>query len=114
MTGSEDFLTDQPFSAEQKEYLQGFFAGVALRQPFAGHLPDGRITDTPAPGIINAAASAPSDEDQTVFGTPLSDLCEQEVWKLEQNGLDTWDRLVAHAEENKFPDKRDTFFFRFH
>jgi len=98
---------DLPFTAEQKEYLQGFFAATACR-PFAGHLPDGRITSDPASGVPNAA------EAETVFGTPLEDLCEQEVWKYEQNGLDTWDTLVQHAVENKLPDKRNTFMFRYH
>src|SRR6202007_1449980 len=67
----------------------------------------------PAPDLENQAVPASSTE-ETVFGTPLSDLCEQEIWKLEQHGLDIWDKLLAHAEENKFPDKADTFRFRFH
>jgi ferredoxin-nitrite reductase len=96
-----------PFTAEQKEYLQGFFAAVACR-PFAGHLPGGLLTSDPASGVPNAAEPA------NVFGTPLEDLCEQEVWKYEENGLDCWDKLIAHAEENKLPDKRDTFLFRYH
>jgi ferredoxin-nitrite reductase len=98
---------DTPFTAEQKEYLQGFFAAVACR-PFAGHLANGLITSDPASGVPNAA------EEKTVFGTPIEDLCEQEVWKHEQNGLDTWDTLVEHAAQNKLPDKRNTFMFRFH
>jgi ferredoxin-nitrite reductase len=53
-------------------------------------------------------------QEGTVYGTPVSDLCEQEIWKLEQHGLDTWDKLVAHAEQDKFPDKADTFRFRYH
>src|SRR5262249_273696 len=106
-------IADQPFNQEQKEYLQGFFAGVAFRQPFVGHLPDGRITSEAMPGLINSAAEqAPGEE--TVFGTPASDLCEQEVWKLEKNGLDTWDDLLAHAAQDKFPDKKFTYYFRFH
>ena len=112
---TEPLLEGAPFSSEQKEYLQGFFAGVAFRQPFVGHLADGRITSAPAPGLPNAAAEpAPAEEEQTVFGTPLADLCEQEIWKLERNGLDTWDELMEHAAANKFPDKKYTYLFRFH
>ncbi|MBE2203838.1 MAG: NirA family protein [Chthoniobacterales bacterium] len=99
-------LENQPFSTEQKEYLQGFFAATACR-PFAGHLPDGRLTSDPGSGLPNAAA-------ETVFGTPLEDLCEQEVWKRERNGLDVWDTLVEHATANKLPDKKNSFYFRFH
>lgn len=108
----ESLITDQPFNPEQKEYLSGFFAGLNCRQPYVGHLADGRIASEPAPGIPNAAA-APVEEEKTVFGTPVDDLCEQEVWKLEQNGLDIWDRMVEHAEKDRAPDKRDTFLFRF-
>ncbi len=106
------FLDDQPFNLEQKEYLSGYFAALSCRQPYAGHLADGSIASEPTAGVPNAAA-APAEE-ETVFGTPVSDLCEQEIWKLEQNGLDIWDRMVALAEENKIPDKKDTFLFRFH
>ncbi len=105
--------SDQGFTAEQKEYLQGFFAGVAATRtvPFVAHDRDGKITHLPAAGLANAAAQPKEDE---VFGTPVSELCEQETWKLEQNGLDIWDRLLEHAQKDKFPDKRDTFLFRYH
>lgn len=106
-------MESQPFAPEQKEYLQGFFAGLALRQPFVSHLPNGRITSAPAPGLINAAAPA-TEEEENVFGTPIAELCEQEIWKLERHGLDTWDELMQHAAEDKFPDKKYTFLFRFH
>lgn len=104
---------DSSFSSEQKEYLQGFFAGLAAVKalPFVAHTPDGTITNVPAPGLANAAEP---EREQEVFGTPVEDLCEQEVWKLEQNGLDVWDAMLKHAEEDKFPDKKDTFYFRYH
>jgi ferredoxin-nitrite reductase len=112
---TEAVLPDYAFNLQQKEYLQGLFAGLASGglRTFVGHLPDGRITNIPAPGLENRAEPEPSDE-KTVYGTPVSDLCEQEIWKLEQHGLDTWDKLVAHAEQDKFPDKADTFRFRYH
>ncbi len=111
----ESIKVGEPFTEEQKEYLQGFFAGVTARtvSPFVGQLPNGKFTAQAAPGITNLAAQ-PTAEEGTVFGTPISDLCEQETWKLEQHGLDVWDKLLAHAEENKFPDKADTFRFRYH
>lgn len=104
----EPLVPDQPFSPEQKEYLQGFFAGMGQRMPFVGQLSNGLLTSDPDSGAANQAA------EKRVFGTPVSDLCEQEVWKHELNGLDTWDRLTTHAEQGKFPDKKDTFYFRFH
>jgi len=110
----ESAQAGETFTEEQKEYLQGFFAGVTARtvSPFVGQLPDGKFTAQAGPGIANLAAQP--EQEQTVFGTPVSDLCEQEIWKMEQHGLDIWDKLLAHAEENKFPDKADTFRFRYH
>jgi ferredoxin-nitrite reductase len=114
---TETILPDVPFTREQKEYLQGYFAGLACNGmiPFVGHLPDGRITNVSAPGLVNSAVEpATPAQEKTVYGTPVSDLCEQELWKLEQHGLDVWDKLLAHANEDKFPDKPDTFRFRYH
>jgi ferredoxin-nitrite reductase len=111
----ESTQAGETFTEEQKQYLQGFFAGVTARtvSPFVGQLPGGKFTAQAIPGIANLATE-PIAEEQAVFGTPISDLCEQEIWKLEQHGLDIWDKLLAHAEENKFPDKADTFRFRYH
>ena len=100
------------FTPVQKEYLQGFLAGVAARghAPFVGEIGDGRLTATPGPGQPNLAAPA----EETVHGTPLADVTKQELWKRELHGLDAWDRLLRHTEENKFPDEADTFRFRYH
>jgi ferredoxin-nitrite reductase len=112
----ETALPDIEFNRQQKEYLQGFFAGLACSgmAPFVGHLPDGRMTNVPAPGLVNSAADPETSAEKAVYGTPVSDLCEQEHWKLEQHGLEVWDKLIAHADEDKFPDKPDTFRFRYH
>jgi ferredoxin-nitrite reductase len=101
------------FSVEQKQYLQGFFAGVAQRGlvPFVGQTAAGLITNEPAPGRTNQAAEA---TEETYFGTPLSDLCKEERWKHEENALDIWDKLVAHANEDRAPEPDDLFRFKFH
>ncbi len=100
------------FTAVQKEYLQGFLAGVATRgqAPFVGEVADGRLTATPSPGQPNLAAS----REEMIHGTPLAEATKQELWKRELHGLDAWDRLLRHAEENTFPDEADTFRFRYH
>ena len=100
------------FTPEQKEYLAGFMAGIAQRGllPFVGTTCDGRLTADPAHGGPNLAAPPA----ETVFGTPRSELCKQELWKLEENPLDVWDKLLAHADQDKFPDEADTFRFRYH
>ncbi|MCU1320733.1 MAG: precorrin-3B synthase [Acidobacteriaceae bacterium] len=103
------------FSVEQKQYLQGFFAGVAQRgfTPFVGHTADGRISSDATSGLANQAAEA-ADLEATYFGTPVADLCKEERWKHEENALDIWDKLVAHANEDRVPVPDDLFRFKFH
>ncbi len=104
------------FTAEQKQFLEGFLAGeIAARGlPFVGRDDAGRLTGAPASAASgNLAAPADDPAEETVFGTPLSELSKPEKWKREQHGLDIWDKLVAHAATGKFPDEADTFRFKF-
>ena len=103
----------QSFTAEQKEYLEGFLLAVAKRGEtfFAGHTANGAITADPSSGARNLAA--PQSEG-LYFGTPLDDLSKEERIKYEQNPLDMWDKIVAHAGENRFPEGGDVFRFKFH
>ena len=101
------------FTAEQKQYLLGFFEGALHNggaQPFVGQTAAGLITHDPASGVSNQAEGA----EETYHGTPVSDLCREEVWKYEQNPLDIWDKLLAHADENRAPTADDLFRFKFH
>jgi len=100
------------FSSQQKEYLRGFFAGVSERgaRHFVGETESGLLTNDPATAPANLAA--PTEE--KLFGTPVSDLCREEHWKLEENPLDIWDKLIAHADENRAPAADDLFRFKFH
>ncbi len=102
-----------PFSEPQKQYLQGFFAGALQRVPFAGQLPNGTVTSDPASGVPNLAAAA-EPEEPTFWGTPVSDLCAEEVWKYERNPLDCWDDLLAHASEDKIPEPETRYRFKFY
>ena len=101
------------FTAEQKEYLLGFFAGATQRgaQPFRGT--DREWTAHRRSGLrrIRTRRSPP---EETWFGTPVSELCKEERWKHEQNPLDIWDKLLAHADENRAPEPEDIFRFKFH
>lgn len=96
-----------PFTAEQKEFLSGFMAGVAQRgiHPYVGATATGQLTGDPAQGGANLA-------EETVYGTPLGDVTKQERWKHEEHPLDGWDRILAHAEAGKLPDEENTFRFR--
>ncbi len=116
--GTLDSGANASFSPAQKEYLAGFMSGIAQRGfvPFVGHTTDGRLTGDPAAGGENLAAPPDAAEaaEETVYGTPISELCKQELWKLERHGLDIWERLIAHAENDQLPDEKDTFYFRYH
>jgi ferredoxin-nitrite reductase len=101
------------FSADQKEYLQGFMAGVLASGQYAyvGATAAGQLTGSPGAAATGNLA-APAGEN--IFGTPLADLSKPERWKHEQDGLNVWEKLVAHAAADKFPDEADAFRFKFH
>jgi ferredoxin-nitrite reductase len=103
------------FTLEQKEYLAGFLLAVAKRGEtfFVGNTASGLITDGSGAEADSPNLAAVPKED-TWFGTPIDDLCKEERWKYEANPLDLWDELLAHANENRFPDGRDAFRFKFH
>jgi ferredoxin-nitrite reductase len=100
------------FTAEQKEYLLGFFAGAMQRsaRPFVGFTANGLLTGDPASGTVNLAEPA----EEKFHGTPISELCKEERWKHEQDPLEVWDKLIAHADDNRAPTPDDNFRFKFH
>ncbi len=98
------------FTPEQKEYLAGFMAGMSASGLFVGTTANGQLTAAPS-AATSGNLAAPAEE--TVFGTPLGDLCKEERWKYDENPLDAWDRLLKHADENKFPDPEHTYRFKF-
>ena len=105
-------LNSAGFTAEQKEYLLGFFAGAMQRsaRPFVGFTANGLLTGDPASGTVNLAEPA----EEKFHGTSISELCKEERWKHEQDPLDVWDKLIAHADDNRAPAPDDNFRFKFH
>ena len=93
----------EEFTAEQKQYLQGFFTGLAQRglAPFAGTTVAGLITNDPA-------QAAPAAENLW-FNTPVDDLTREELWKLEQDPFAIWDKLLAYSAANTPPTDDDRF-----
>src|SRR6478736_9950205 len=73
------------FSEEQTSYLSGFVSGIlqARDLPFLGQDASHRFTHEPSEAV------------ETVFGTPIDELCREEVVKYEQNGLDCYDAILA-------------------
>lgn len=55
-----------------------------------------------------------SGKPQAVYGTPLEDLCSQELWKLKEHPDELWPKLRAHAAAGKMPEGGDAFMFKHH
>jgi ferredoxin-nitrite reductase len=93
------------FTEEQANYLSGFVSGILQSRtlPFLGQDSARRFTHEPA-----------AAEPETVFGTPLEDLCKEELIKHEQNGLDCYDAILANAIAERFPEGGDVFRYKFH
>lgn len=98
-------INSADFTSEQKEYLQGFFAGVSQRQlaPFVGSTTDGRITNDASSGLQNLAA------EPLWFNTPLDEICKEERWKQEQDPFTLWDKLLQYVAHNEAPTEDDRF-----
>ncbi len=98
-----DFNTSG-FTEDQTSYLSGFVSGIlqARDLPFLGQDAQRRFTHQP------------SDAVESVCGTPIDELCREEVVKYEQNGLDCYDTILANAETNSFPTDGDIFRYKFH
>jgi ferredoxin-nitrite reductase len=77
---------------EQKEYLQGFTAGLAAVSAVPIETPD----------LPSTGSSAPS-EPASWFGWPVDEITREELLKREENPLDIWDKLLAHAQQDQPP-----------
>jgi ferredoxin-nitrite reductase len=104
---------DHAFSEEQKQYLHGFASGSGLAQSLT--VPTWQSTLAAAPGA-SAAPAESSDpniaaQDRTV--AQGGKLCAEEQAKRSLNGLDTWDLVLEHARDRRFPKGTDVFLVKF-
>ncbi|MCC5844914.1 MAG: NirA family protein [Verrucomicrobia bacterium] len=112
-------MNNQPFNEDQKQYLQGYFAGLQQSgdaPPFAGVTAAGALTARPAEASGGNLAAPASDaaEPSELYGTPYKNLSKEEKIKLAENPLDMWNRMVAMAEKDEFAEGEDIFRFKFH
>jgi ferredoxin-nitrite reductase len=91
------------FTQEQKEYLQGFTAGLAA----ASAVPIG------TPDLPSSRISKPA-EPPSWFGWPVDEITREEQLKREENPLDIWDKLLSHAQQDQPPQADDVYRFKFH
>ena len=88
---------------EEKEYLEGFGAGLIA----ASAVPIG------TPDLPRAGISSPV-EPASWFGWPIDEITREEQLKREENPLDIWDKLLAHAQQDQPPQAGDAYRFKFH
>src|SRR5437660_2559737 len=106
------------FTEDQKQYLEGFIAGLAKKRGIA--LPNGAAPPAPDPA---ATASEPaSGNDPTLIHRLAQDravaaggaLVPEEVAKRTKNPFDMWDEMAANAAAGRFPKGTDVFLHKFH
>jgi ferredoxin-nitrite reductase len=101
--------TDNAFSEEQKQYLHGFASGSGLAHSLTV-LPTWQST-VAAPAAV--ASSDPNTAAQDRAIAQGKKLCPEEHAKRNLNGLDTWDLVLEHARDGRFPKGTDMFLMKF-
>jgi len=95
-------MAESGFTEEQKQYLQGFLAGLAnLRPAGAGAVREG------SPEAIHSAA-------QDRFIAAGRKLVAEEEAKRAKDPFAMWDEIGANAAADRFPKGTDIFLHKFH
>src|SRR2546423_9783350 len=90
------------FTEEQKQYLDGFVAGSQL------------VRSVSLPVVQQQVVSSdPNTAAQDRFVAAGKKLCAEEQAKRNLNGLHTWDVVLDHAREARFPKGPDVFLMKF-
>ncbi|MBV9584804.1 MAG: NirA family protein, partial [Alphaproteobacteria bacterium] len=105
------------FTEDQKQYLEGFIAGIAKKRGIA--LPNGAAEP---PAAQPAASVEPSPaNDPTLIHRIAQDraaaggkLVPEELAKRSKNPFDMWDEIAANAAAARFPKGTDVFLHKFH
>ena len=116
-------MSSDVFSEEQKQYLQGFIAGSALRgsgrdgvlpSTFAATLGVAPAKTKPMAGEeIPAGPERIHFEAQNRFISAGKELVKEEQAKRKTHPLDIWDKVRAHAQDGRYPAGLDVFLFKF-
>src|SRR5438874_2352127 len=110
-------MSENPsFTENQKQYLEGFIAGIAKKRGIA--LPNGAAAQPAA----QAAAEPPPTNDPTIIHRLAQDrtiaaggtLVPEELAKRAKNPFDMWDEMAANAAAGSFPKGLDVFRHKFH
>src|SRR5205823_2063392 len=107
------------FTEDQKQYLEGFIAGIAKKRGIA--LPNDAAAQ-PAAQPIAESTDSPPINDPTVIHRLAQDravaaggtLVPEELAKRTKNPFDMWDEIAANAAAGRFPKGTDVFLHKFH
>ncbi|MFI5381547.1 MAG: NirA family protein [Tepidisphaerales bacterium] len=104
------------FTEEQAHYLQGFAAGSGLAKKLAQLPTFGATLGLPSgsghPDRPERPEAIHMEAQERVLGEG-KELTNEEKAKRDLNGLDIWDKIVAHSRDKKFPKGTDVFLFKF-
>ncbi|MGH7092089.1 MAG: NirA family protein [Stellaceae bacterium] len=111
------------FTEEQKQYLEGFVAGIARRRGIgvpalsastdrnaqsSGSLPSGSLPDVQAAATDCHALA----QDRVIHAGGA--LVPEELAKREKHPFDMWDEIAANAASGRFPKGPEIFRHKFH
>ncbi|HEV8679515.1 MAG TPA: NirA family protein, partial [Stellaceae bacterium] len=108
---------DSGFTDDQKQFLEGFIAGIAKKRGIS--VPNALAAGAPVPA---GAAAAPHPVDPALLHIAAQDravaaggnLAPEEMAKREKNPFDMWDEMAANAAAGRFPKGLDVFRHKFH
>ncbi len=100
-------MTDQPFAADQQEYLKGFLSGIEARRAALG-LPLAPVGDA-APADPNDLQRAAQDRIVAAGGK----LVAEEGFKRPKHPLDRFDEIAAIAAEGRLAKGGEVFLAKF-
>jgi ferredoxin-nitrite reductase len=98
-----------PFDDAQKQYLQGYVAGIEARRAGAG-LPSAFAALAPASAPPNDDPQRAAQDRTTAAGGKL---VAEEQAKRAKNPLDRWDEFRAESAAGKFPKGTDVFLTKY-
>jgi ferredoxin-nitrite reductase len=101
------------FTEEQKHYLDGFVNGSGMTHAL-NVLPTWQATLAANPSAAAGAESSdPNIAAQNRVLAAGKKLCGEEQAKRNLNGLNTWDLVLEHARDGRFPKGTDVFLMKF-
>jgi len=115
--------TNQPFTEEQQQYLQGFAAGCAALN---GGVPTFASTlaamGQPLASATGAAPNSSGPDDARRIHWAAQDatiaaggkLCPEELAKQKKDPFQMWDEIEARAAAGQFPKGSDVFLYKYH